>query len=189
MPPSPDEAFDYEAAVQACARQQRDALQALYRQEGARLLGVARRIAGNTALAEDIVHDAFVNIWNNAGSFDASRGSARGWIYSITRNQALNTVRDYGRAYTLDEATVERLDAEAALQDWRQRGAFAHWSDEAHRLAACLDQLPAERRRCIVHAYVEGLTHTEIAQRVDTPLGTVKAWIARSLKSLRECLS
>ena len=69
----------------------------LYEQEGARLLGVALRIVRQRALAEDIVHDACVNIWTRAASYDASRGSARGWIYSVVRNLALNAVRDGSR--------------------------------------------------------------------------------------------
>src|SRR5690606_17746790 len=69
--------FDYEAALQACAAGRRPALEALYRQEGPRLLGVAQRLLRDRAWAEDIVHDAFVKIWNQADTFDASRGSGR----------------------------------------------------------------------------------------------------------------
>ena len=81
MPDTPGD-FDYEAALAACAAGDRQAMHRLYEQEGARLLGVALRIVRQRALAEDIVHDACVNIWTRATSYDASRGSARGWIYS-----------------------------------------------------------------------------------------------------------
>lgn len=188
MPGLPDEEFDYEAAVRGCTARHRDALEHLYQREGARLLGVARRIVGDAAVAEDIVHDAFINIWNQASGFDPARGSARGWLYSITRHLALNFVRDHARLVPVDEAVAARLDADAALQDWRDRHGLA-WADYAGRMGLCLDELPAERRNCIVHAYVEGLSHSEIAQRLGTPLGTVKAWITRSLKALRDCLA
>ena len=83
MPQRPAPDFDYEAALKECAAGRRAALEALYRQEGPRLLGVAQRILRDRARAEDIVHDAFVNIWKQAGGFDATRGSARGWLYRI----------------------------------------------------------------------------------------------------------
>ena len=181
--------FDYEATLQACAQQRRDALAALYEQEGARLYGVARRIVGDGARAEDVVHDAFVRIWQGAASFDPARGSARGWIYSVTRHLALDLVRAHGRESVLDEAGAARFDAEQALADWQSQRAEGSWRDEAGRIGPCLEALPVERRRCVVHAYVEGLSHPEIARRVGAPLGTVKAWITRSLKALRECLS
>lgn len=188
MPGLPDTEFDYDAALRDCAARRGDALERLYQREGARLLGVARRIVGDTAMAEDIVHDAFVSIWNQAARFDPALGSGRGWIYSITRHLALNFVRDHARMVPADDAMAARLDADAALQAWRDRHGMA-WSDYAGRMGPCLDELPAERRRCIVHAYVEGLSHPEIALRLGAPLGTVKAWITRSLKALRECLA
>ena len=90
----PEPLFDYEACLLACARGERQALVALYAQESARLLGVARRIARDDALAEDIVHDAFIRIWTRAASYDPQRGSARGWVFSVTRHLALNFMRD-----------------------------------------------------------------------------------------------
>jgi Sigma-70 region 2. len=70
--------FDHEAALLACARGERRALQALYEHEGRTLLGVALRIVRDRALAEDVLHDAFLNLWNRAASFDPARGAARG---------------------------------------------------------------------------------------------------------------
>ena len=187
MPATPPE-FDYEAALAACAGGDGAALQRLYQQESARLLGVVQRIVRNMALAEDIVHDAFVNIWRRAHSFDASRGEARGWIYSIARHLALNAVRDGQRELTVDEDTSEALDMAQSLAAWRDtRDSFA-WQDSAGRLAPCLEQLEPVRRNCILHAYVDGLSHSEIAQRTGAPLGTVKAWIKRSLAALRDCI-
>ena len=88
--------FDYQGALAACANQDRHGLHALYKQEGSRLLGVVIRIVRDRALAEDIVHDALINIWLRADSFDPALGSARGWIYSVARHLALNTVRNRG---------------------------------------------------------------------------------------------
>jgi len=175
--PLPETAFDYEARLAACSRGEREALHELYVQEGPRLLGVARRLVRDTALAEDIVHDAFLKIWAGAAGFDPARGSARGWMFSVTRHLALNVLRDHGRETSLNEHN-ESPETDAGLDALAQ-------STRIHR---CLHQLEPQRRRCILHAYVDGYSHAQIAQRLDTPLGTVKAWIKRSLNALRECM-
>ena len=160
----------------------------LYQQEGARLLGVALRIVRQRALAEDIVHDACVNIWTRAAAFDPARGSARGWIYSVARNLALNAVRDGARELAVDDDTAAALDARASLEAWHDAADAFAWQDSVGRIGPCLEQLEPVRRNCILHAYVDGLSHNEIARRLEAPLGTVKAWIKRSLAALRECM-
>ena len=180
--------FDYEATLAACAAGERAALQRLYAQEGGRLLGVVQRIVRDAALAEDIVHDACVNIWTRAARFDPARGSARGWIYSVARNLALNAVRDGARELAVDDDTAAALDARASLEAWHDMADAFAWQDSAGRLGPCLEQLEPVRRNCILHAYVDGLSHNEIARRLEAPLGTVKAWIKRSLAALRECM-
>ena len=99
--------FDYEAALHACARGERQALQRLYHQESARLLGVVLRIVRDRARAEDIVHDAFIKVWAQAHRFDAQRGSARGWIFTLTRHLALNQVRNGAREVQADPKVIE----------------------------------------------------------------------------------
>ena len=183
----PEPLFDYEACLLACARGERQALVALYAQESARLLGVARRIARDDALAEDIVHDAFIRIWTRAASYDPQRGSARGWVFSVTRHLALNFMRDNRLEVQVSE------DSELALQPLANLdGSLAldalEWRAGSERIYGCLEQLDPARRTCIVHAYVDGYTHAEIAKKLATPLGTVKAWIKRSLSALRECM-
>ncbi len=171
--------FDYEACLAACARGDQRALRQLYAEDSSRLLGVALRIARDKALAEDVVHDAFIKVWRGAGSFDSSRGSARGWVFSITRHLALNAVRNHYR--------------EVALSDEHEQIAAAHdsfeFSAREGQVYRCLEQLDPTRRTCILHAYVDGYSHSEIARKLDTPLGTVKAWIKRSLVALRECMA
>lgn len=173
--------FDHEAALLACARGERSALRRLYDVEARQMLGVALRIVRQRALAEDIVQDAFVKVWEKARSFDPLRGSARGWLYSIVRNRALNEVRDSGRQITMDEAALEAIDLQRAHEAPLS-------TPELGTLDDCLGRLDADKRSSIVLAYVEGCTHTEIAQRLATPLGTVKAWIRRGLQALRECM-
>lgn len=171
----PEALFDYEARLAACARGERQALRDLYVQESPRLLGVAIRLVRDTALAEDIVHDAFLKIWAGAARFDPARGSGRGWMFSVTRHLALNFLRDTRREVDLGidlQDSTESVDAQV----------------HSSRIHGCLEQLEPVRRTCIVHAYVDGYSHAEIAHKLGTPLGTVKAWIKRSLTALRECM-
>jgi len=150
---------------------------------------VVERIVRDRALAEDIVHDACVNIWTRAASFERTLGSARGWIYSVARNLALNAVRDGHREVAVDDETAAALDARASLEAWHDMADAFAWQDSAGRIKPCLEQLEPVRRNCILHAYVDGFSHGEIARRLDAPLGTVKAWIKRSLAALRECMA
>ncbi|HGM5578949.1 TPA: sigma-70 family RNA polymerase sigma factor [Pseudomonas putida] len=177
---SPVAPFDFQGCLAACAQGDRRALQALYDHEGPRLLGVVRRIVRDDAMAEDIVHDAFIRIWTRATSFDATRGSARGWIYSINRHLALNAVRDSRHDTALDDAAIATLAAQFDDCDI--------WSGSA-RIYRCLEQLQPAPQRCVLHAYVDGCSHAEIASLMGAPLGTVKAWIKRSLHALRECMT
>ncbi len=182
--------FDHAAALAGCAARDRQALRRLYDAEGARLLGVLRRIVRDASLAEDLLHDAFVNIWTRAASFDPARGPARAWIYAVARHLALNAVRDGARETTLDDTAAQALDDARSLEAWRDRLDQLDWTAAGgERLARCLGQLEPQRRACVLHAYVEGLSHGEIARRLGAPLGTVKAWIRRSLEGLRACLS
>lgn len=190
MPPAPPshDVFDHDAALHACARGDQRALHTIYERESTFLLGVAKRIVRDHATAEDVLHDAFVSIWQRAASFDASRGTGRGWIYSIVRHTALNRLRDSSHETTLDDTVTTQHDAQAALAAWQAQG--DEWSRQADlgQLGRCLDGLEPERRNCLLHAYVEGCSHSEIATRLQTPLGTVKAWIQRGLRALRECM-
>lgn len=183
-----DDAFDHDAALRSCAHGDGDALRRIYEHESRYLLGVALRIVRDRAAAEDVLHDAFVAIWSRASSFDPSRGAGRGWIYSVVRHMALNRVRDGARETVLDEPAAAHLEAQAALAAWNSEGDELARQAELGRLGHCLDGLEPARRACLLHAYVDGCTHSEIALRVQAPLGTVKAWIQRGLRALRECM-
>lgn len=161
----------------------------LYEHEGSRLLGVAMRIVRQRALAEDILHDACVKIWTRAACFDGARGSARGWIYSVVRNLALNAVRDASRHVDVDEDTTQALEADMSVQAYQEVAQAFELNASLGRLQHCLAGLDPARRNCVLHAYVDGCSHGEIAERLGAPLGTVKAWIRRSLVSLRECMA
>ena len=176
-------AFDYDAVIVACAAGDRGALKALYDREARRLMGVALRIVRQRQLAEDVVQEAFLQIWRAAGTFDAARGSGRGWIYTVVRHRALQEIRKRGR-----EVPVANEDIEQLTDDRQEMNVDSHDIDSTE-LERCLARLDPQRRACILHAFVEGYTHEQIAARLDTPLGTVKSWVRRGLLALKECLS
>lgn len=180
--------FDHLDALTRIARGEQAALHQLYQQEGARLLGVVYRIVKDRGMAEDIVHDACLNIWQRADTFDPQKGAARTWIFSIARHLALNAMRGRERhVYTDLNDLHEFADDDTFQHAFQVEEAFDWQTGE--RMDECLQQLEAERRNCVLHAYVDGLSHAEIAAHTRTPLGTVKAWIKRSLLRLRECMA
>jgi RNA polymerase sigma-70 factor (ECF subfamily) len=185
---SPEPCFDYEACLAACARGEQQALRDLYEQESARLLGVAKRIVRDDALAEDIVHDAFIKIWTRACTFDPARGSARGWIFSVTRHLALNFMRFNAREVQISEQSEMTLQSSAPMETSPEPVDAFDFRARSGRIYGCLEQLAPVRRNCILHAYVDGYSHSEISRKLGAPLGTVKAWIKRSLLALRECM-
>ena len=180
--------FDYDATLAACARGDASALRALYERDGRFLLGVAQRIVRDRAAAEDVLHDAFLNIWARAASYDAGRGAGRGWICSIVRHQALNAVRQGAREVSADDEALDALQAEQNDHAPDMTDAFAQ-RVRVGRLEDCLARLDVAKRNCVLYAYLDGCTHAEIAERLQAPLGTVKAWVRRGLTSLRECLA
>lgn len=176
--------LDHAAAILACAAGDRAALRRLYDAEAGQLLAVALRIVRRRDLAQDIVQDAFVQVWTRAASFDPTRGSARGWLYAIVRHRALNTLRDGRFETALDDVALAATPDPAPLAP-----AILERLAENAALRRCLEALEETRRQCLLLAYGEGLTHSQIADRVGAPLGTVKAWIRRGLLTLRACLT
>lgn len=177
--------FDYEAALLACARGDQGALRSIYERDGARLLGVALRIVRRRHLAEDALHNAFLAIWTKSGSFDPARGAGRGWIHSIVRHQALDMARGGAREVQADEDT---LDAHIVANDGAGLADAFEQRQDMGRLHDCLVGLDVSKRTSILFAYVDGCSHAEIAQRMGSPLGTIKAWIKRGLSALKECM-
>lgn len=174
--------FDYDAALEACARGERFALQALYERESRWLLAVAQRIVRDRDLAHDVLQDAFVQIWQRAGSFERALGTGRGWIYTVVRHRALDEARRSGREIAMGEELTGIIDAAQAHHD-----EDPHMDEQA--LMRCLDQLDESKRQCVIDAYVEGYTHEQMAQQRNKPVGTIKSWVRRGLQALKECLT
>lgn len=167
--------------LQRSAAGDRAAFQRLYDLQSSRLYAIALRITRQSALAADAMHEAFVSVWEYADRFDPARGTGEAWLTSIVRYRSLDLVRRGMREVTgvdVPEQEDDDPDPLARLLD----------SAEGAALHRCLEQLDAERRSLIVHAFMDGLTHTELADRFAMPLGTVKSSIRRGLAGLRQCL-
>ena len=164
-----------------CAQNDQVAFRRLYDQQSSLLYGVALRITRDAALASDAVHDAMLQVWRNAARFDPARGNGRAWLVSLVRYRALDSIgrtkRELVGADIPDQVDPDPLPLER-LQASRDGAAL-------HR---CLEQVEPARRTLVVLAFVEGLTHSEVAERVSQPLGTVKSSIRRALLALRSCL-
>jgi RNA polymerase sigma-70 factor, ECF subfamily len=169
------------ALIGRVAAGDRDAFRRLYDRHAARLNACALRITRQGPLAADAVHDAFLQVWRNASQFDPTRGNAEAWLTGLVRYRALDIARRRSREVS-DEDAPERVDDDP---DPFERLAS---SRDALALHGCLGQLPVDRRRLVMLAFVDGLTHADLAERTAIPLGTVKSWIRRSLQTLRSCL-
>lgn len=176
--------LDYAGLVQACARGDRQALRRLYDEEAARLVAVAQRIVRRRELAEEVVQDAFVQIWQKAATFDASVGSARAWIYTIVRHRALNVIRDGAREDLLEAEELAAVQDRASVVE----DAFSQLATES-RLKACLEELDREKRESLLLSYVAGYSHGEIAGLMRVPIGTAKSWVRRALMALKDCMA
>ena len=148
------------------------------------MLGVAMRLLRRRPLAEEAVHDAFLQVWQKAASFDPARGTARTWLYAILRNRALNILRGESRT---DCHGRFRVDGSGGSRGGCRGDRGPRLSDTS-ALRRCLESLEPVHRKAIVLAYVQGLSHGELAGRFGVPLGTMKSWIRRSLAALRECM-
>lgn len=181
-----DPSMDLEVALAACASGDRTALRRIFDAESGRLVAVAQRIVRRRDLAEEVVQEAFIRIWTHAHQYSPDRGSARGWIYAMVRNRALNLLRDGKREHLPGDERLETLQDSDQLEQ-----IMAAWQtlDRNSRLRECLGSLDDIKRRGILMAYVGGYTHGEIAGRLSIPLGTAKSWIRRGLSSLRECMA
>lgn len=164
-----------------CAAGDRNAFRRLYDLWAARLNGIALAITRQPALAADAVQDALVQVWQQAARFDPSRGSAEAWLASLVRYRALDIVRQRGREETGFEPPETPDETPGALD--RLVG-----DAEGAALHRCLGELGSERRHMLTLAFVEGLSHSELARRLGIPLGTIKSTIRRSLIALRGCL-
>lgn len=167
-----------------CGLGDRRAFRDLYESCKSKLFAVSLRIVRERHLAEEVLQDSFVNIWNHAASYATQKSAPMTWMTAIVRNRSLDLVRR-PKVEVADEDGLHTLSLEDAGPGPDQ--ALASRRDES-RLARCLGTLDAEQRQSIALAFHHGLTHSEVALHLKRPLGTVKTHIRRGLIKLKGCL-
>ena len=181
--PDTSMAIDAAGMIRGVAEGEAGALRRLYDAQASRLFGVAMAILRDRDTAADALHDAVVKIAARAAQFDPARGEAGAWLTAIVRHAALDLARARGRETPTDDPALgDSAVAPEALDRLLE-------TQEADRLRDCLNTLEARNRQGILLAFVHGLSHAQIAARLDLPLGTVKAWIRRGLARLKGCLA
>jgi RNA polymerase sigma-70 factor (ECF subfamily) len=166
------------------------AMAELYDRYGQVLYAVAYRIVGQRADAEEVVLDAFAQAWREATRFEASRGSVAGWLTTIARSRALDLVRARSRRERITAtAAAERPDSSPAMGGWRvDPSSGVDHAERRKQVQLALDSLSPPQRRAIELAFFEGLSQSEIAERLQEPLGTIKTRVRLGMQKLRECL-
>lgn len=160
------------ALLMRCADGDRAAFRELYAAVSPRLHGIVLRVLRDRDAAADALQEAFLRIWSRASAFQAGRGHPMAWMGVIARRCALDRV-------AADRPT-EPLDAFDIAADVE--------TPRDPRLAACLERLPEMHRKAVLLTYLYGMTHTELADALGAPLGTVKTWVRRGALALKECL-
>lgn len=166
------------------AQKDRKAFALLYEATSAKLYGTVLRILPNKGLADDVVQEAYVNIWQKASQFDAGRASPITWMVTIARHRAIDEVR---RQPTMRMESDDVLDHTPASDPTVHDQ--LHHEQQSRRLHLCLEELEKGRRDMVRLAYLDGWSRAELAAHFDEPLGTVKSWLHRALKQLKGCLA
>lgn len=165
------------------AKRDRAAFATLYQATAPKLFGIVYRILCRRDVAEEVLQEVYVKIWERAADFNAEIASPITWMATIARNRALDEVRR-GRAIPLDDvAELEQMagEHEHPLAD-RER------SEELARLQACLDGLDPDKREIVRLAHLHGMSRDALAERFKCPSSTIKTWLRRSLAQLKDCL-
>lgn len=161
------------------------ALSALYDLAGGAVYGVCRRILRDPADAEEAAGDVFLQVWQKADRFDPERGDALAWLLTLARSRAIDRLRSRGAARKHETGLDERHETASSDPGPEATSSLAQ---RATLVRHALSELPEEQREVLELAYFEGLTHSEIAERLSQPLGTAKSRIRLALQRLRRSL-
>ncbi len=170
--------------MEAVARKDRRAFDELYRLTAPRLLGFAIKMLRRRDLAEEVLQESFLAIWQRAGAYDGEVGSPLGWLVTIVRHRAIDRLRSIGRAREVDVGGEN--DIAETFADPSSKTEFGIVIEQA--ILRCLQTVKERQRELILLAFYYGFTHEELSQKTDAPLGTVKSELRRGLSGLRQCL-
>jgi RNA polymerase sigma-70 factor, ECF subfamily len=174
---------DINALLARVARKDRAAFADVYRATSAKLYGIVLRILHRRDIADEVLQEVYVKIWDRAGDFNPEMASPISWMAAIARNRALDEIRRK-RPESLEDHP-EFLDVPSDDETALQR---VMRGEDGKRLSDCLSRLDADRAQMVVLAYCEGLSRDELAQKYGQPVNTIKTWLRRSLAQLKGCL-
>lgn len=162
------------------------AMQELYDRYGRLVYSLIQRMVRNSAAAEDLVQETFLRVWNRMQAFDQERGALGPWVLTVARNRAIDYLRSADGKMSAGTLELDRLEHPARFCDFEDRALSL---DRARRLKDAFEKLTPHQKIVVELAYYEGLSQTEMAERLQQPLGTVKTWVRSALKVLREQLT
>jgi RNA polymerase sigma-70 factor (ECF subfamily) len=165
------------ALIAAIRSGNQDAMAQLYARYSSVVYAVALRVLGDTAAAEDVLQEIFIQLWRNPGAFDSGRGNLAPWLAVITRNRAVDSLRKRRPQTEISETTIS-VEPDLASEADRGRA--------MEKVRAVLKDMPEAQRSSLEMAYFEGYSHSEIAEKTGEPLGTVKTRIRNGLMLLRK---
>lgn len=167
----------------AVAKGDEVAFERLYTATRAKLFGVVLRILRRQDLAEEVIQEVYVKIWNSAGQFNPGVASPITWMASIARNRAIDVVRKKGETSIEEEPSAMEVAA-----DTPDPLARREMTEELRRLLECVGQLEPERQKLVLLAYYNGWSREQLATKFEKPVNTVKTWLRRSMLDIRACL-
>ena len=156
----------------------------LYQRTSPRLFTLAISVLRNRDLAQEVLQEAFINIWRSASSYHAGKGSVQVWLNVIVRNRCIDSLRQ--RTSRIEE--VDLVDWPELVSEQPSPLQALQTQHEATDLARCMDGLEAQQQRALTLAFFHGLSHRELAEKLDAPLGSVKSRVRRGLANLKRCL-
>ncbi len=165
------------------------ALKALYDLCSSKLFGLAVRVVSNREWAEDVLQESFLSIWRSAGDYRASLSPPMAWMGLIVRSRGLDFLRRRASQRSHLTQEIDEVMADTLALDAPTPMDTAQASEQAWALHQCLVKLENRQREVVSLAYVRDLSHSELAQQLKLPLGTVKTWIRRGLEQLRVCMA
>jgi len=178
---------DLAALLARVALRDRAAFEQVYRATCAHLLGIAFRVLKQRERAEEVLQESFMNVWHGAAGYRPAVATPMTWLINIVRNKAIDALRsgktEQGSTFVLDEEALQ-----VAADEQQQPPQLLDDSLTRLKIDSCMAGLGAQQRQALALAYYSGMVHTEIADALNAPLGTAKAWVRRGLDKLKGCL-
>ena len=178
-------AADDQVAIERMARGDQHALGELYDRHGRLIYSLALRVLRDQGDAEDVVQEVFLQAWREAARFDLTRGNVVAWLVMVTRSRAIDRLRRRQARPQL----AAKSEPDGRVDDSPRADVQMEWQSRATEVRRALETLPLLQRVAVELAFFDGLTHAEIAEQLEVPLGTVKTRVRQGLLKMRDCLA